>query len=802
MQINQGWGMTEVTCGALHVPGGIYDDSGSVGQLDPNTECMLLDDDGNEVDLGKPGEMYIRGPQVCLRYWKNDQATRESISDDKWLRTGDVAVCDDRGYFWIVDRKKELIKVNALQVAPAELEAVLLEHEHIADAAVVGITLHNEEWPRAYVAIQDHAKGKVQPGDIQEWIKSRVAKHKHLVGGVTFVEEVPKLASGKIHRKTMRECRMAPSAMPDPNGVTTNGYLNGAGYAYPNTFPQEEYRVLPQYHSKATKLRVASIGAGASGLCLAYKMERMLEAGTWELTLHEKNTHFGGTWYENTYPGVACDIPSHLYTFSWDPNPKWSHYFAYGGEIQRYFEDFAKRHGSEKYMKLNSKVVEARWNETEGKWTIILENPQTGERSEDWCHVLVNGSGILNNWRWPDIEGIHDFKGPLIHSAKWDHTVDFQDKDIGVIGTGSSSVQIVPQLQKKVKHMDVFMRSSTWISPPFGGGVLSELHGDNENAGERQYTFTDADKEKFKNDPEYLLMFRKRIESEINSLFGMYQQNSEMSNQFREVIKTEMNKRMGPGNEKLKEFIIPKWSPGCRRISPGDGYLEALVQPNVSPVFSGIKKIVPEGILTEDGEVHKMDVLVCATGFQVAFKPAFKVVADNGTTLEEDWTSGPNMYLGLSAPRFPNFYTIVGPGATWSSGTLLPSIETSVEYAVKCMRKMQKEQIRSMDVKQEALDDIYTHFDEFHKTTVWQEECRSWFKDGKIKNRIYLWPGSTIHFLKTIKDPRFEDYNIRYRYKNRFAFLGNGEVKANTQKGNVQGLSPYVRNSDHEWSIE
>lgn len=272
------------------------------------------------------------------------------------------------------------------------------------------------------------------------------------------------------------------------------------------------------------------------------------------------------------------------------------------------------------------------------------------------------------------------------------------------------------------------------------------MHGDNENAGERQYTFTDADKEKFKNDPEYLLMFRKRIESEINSLFGMYQQNSEMSNQFRDVIKTEMNKRMGPGNEKLKEFIIPKWSPGCRRISPGDGYLEALVQPNVSPVFSGIKKIVPEGILTEDGEVHKMDVLVCATGFQVAFKPAFKVVADNGTTLEEDWTSGPNMYLGLSAPRFPNFYTIVGPGATWSSGTLLPSIETSVEYAVKCMRKMQKEQIRSMDVKQEALDDIYTHFDEFHKTTVWQEECRSWFKDGKIKNRIYLWPGSVSTF--------------------------------------------------------
>jgi cation diffusion facilitator CzcD-associated flavoprotein CzcO len=279
--------------------------------------------------------------------------------------------------------------------------------------------------------------------------------------------------------------------------------------------------------------------------------------------------------------------------------------------------------------------------------------------------------------------------------------------------------------------------------------VLHEelLKGADENPGERQYTFTEADKEKFANGPEYLLLFRKKIEAEINSLFGMYQQGSEMSNQFREVIRAEMHRRIGPGNEKLKEFIIPKWSPGCRRISPGDGYLEALVEDNVQPVFSGIQKVVPEGIVTDDGALHKIDVLVCATGFQVAFRPAFKVVNGDGITLDDDWGKGPNLYLGLSAPRFPNFYTIIGPGATWSSGTLLPSIETSVEYAVKMMRKIQKEQIRSIDVKQEALDDIYAHFDEFHKTTVWQEECRSWFKDGKVKNRIYLWPGAVSFSL-------------------------------------------------------
>jgi cation diffusion facilitator CzcD-associated flavoprotein CzcO len=139
----------------------------------------------------------------------------------------------------------------------------------------------------------------------------------------------------------------------------------------------------------------------------------------------------------------------------------------------------------------------------------------------------------------------------------------------------------------------------------------------------------------------------------------MYQQGSETSNKFREVITNEMNRRMGPGNEELKKFIIPKWSPGCRRISPGDGYLEALVKDNVRPVFSNIAKVVPEGIVTEDGKIHEMDILVCATGFQVAFRPAFKVTNGDGVTLDEDWGKGPNLYLGLSAPRFPNFYTIV-----------------------------------------------------------------------------------------------------------------------------------------------
>ena len=204
IEIRQAYGMTELTCGAIQVPGGSSDATGSVGILLPNSECKVINDEGKEVGEGIPGEMYIRGPNVCMGYWKNPSATAETLLEGGWLKTGDVGVVKN-DWMWIVDRKKELIKVNGLQVAPAELEAVLLENEDVADAAVVGITLHDEEWPRGYIVLKEEAKEKVSADDILRWMKPRVAKHKQLVGGIAFIDEVPKLASGKIQRKVMRE---------------------------------------------------------------------------------------------------------------------------------------------------------------------------------------------------------------------------------------------------------------------------------------------------------------------------------------------------------------------------------------------------------------------------------------------------------------------------------------------------------------------------------------------------------------------------------------------------------------------
>lgn len=197
LKVVQTWGMTEVTCSCLHVPGGIDDRSGSVGYIDPNSEMKLVDEDGKEVGVGERGEICVRGPNICLGYWRNEKATTETFDEEGFLRTGDIAIRDDKGWYWIVDRKKELIKVKGFQVAPAELEAVLLENEHVADAAVVALQGDHEELPRAYISLKDASKGKVEEKDIQEWTATKVAKHKRLTGGVK-VRHIP-LESGRVY---------------------------------------------------------------------------------------------------------------------------------------------------------------------------------------------------------------------------------------------------------------------------------------------------------------------------------------------------------------------------------------------------------------------------------------------------------------------------------------------------------------------------------------------------------------------------------------------------------------------------
>ena len=267
-----------------------------------------------------------------------------------------------------------------------------------------------------------------------------------------------------------------------------------------------------------------------------------------------------------------------------------------------------------------------------------------------------------------------------------------------------------------------------------------------------------------------------------------------------------MLERIGPGNEELKKKLIPSWSPGCRRLTPGEGYLETLAQDHVSTVHEEIDRFTEKGLVTADGKEREFDIIACATGFYVSYVPHFKIIGTDGAVMQEEWAETPNIYLSIAAPKFPNYFVVNGPTGNWGQGCALPSHEVQIEYILSCVSKLQTDLIKSFVPRQAPTSQINRHLDAWHaKYSVWAEDCKSWYKDNKIGGRIYLWPGSMLHHLQTLRQPRFEHYDIEYLHQEDcWAFLGNGrtELELATEKGLDVDIAPYIRNEDVPWSTE
>lgn len=391
--------------------------------------------------------------------------------------------------------------------------------------------------------------------------------------------------------------------------------------------------------------------------------------------------------------------------------------------------------------------------DTISRWADRVELERDGQRFADWSHVLINGTGFLNSWKWPKIPGLHDFKGKLLHSADWDPSLDWKDKKVAVIGTGSSAIQMVPQIQRTAGHLVSFMRSVTWISPPVGAAALEQEKnkaGTNNGTGEpvgdadpsAQYYYSEEEKRRFKDDPDYHLLYRRKLESSVNNLFDMFIAGSDTSRLAQEQMRTEMERRIGPGHDELKKRLIPSWPPGCRRITPGDGYLEALVQPNVTTCHEEIVQVVPEGLVDGSGKLHEVDIVACATGFNLAFAPPFELRGVDGVSMREEFDPEPQVYLAMTVPKFPNYFVVNGVRGNWAAGTALPSHEACVEYILKCAAKIQQEGIRALEVKQEPIDQLYEYIDEWHKCSVWNKDCKSWYKNNIPGGKLWIWGGS------------------------------------------------------------
>ncbi|OBT40826.1 hypothetical protein VE00_08596 [Pseudogymnoascus sp. WSF 3629] len=533
------------------------------------------------------------------------------------------------------------------------------------------------------------------------------------------------------------------------------------------------YKVLEQPYGTARQIRIVTIGAGASGLNLIKTLRTHMT--NYDHVVYEKNPEIGGTWYENRYPGCQCDHPSHNYQFSWRPNPNWTKFSADSTEIQEYLCRLCDEEGMRPEIKLSHEIIRAEWNEDLGEWLLKIKNTITEEVFNDHCNFLLNASGILNNWKWPAITGLHDFKGELVHSASWPENFDYNNKKVVVIGNGSSGVQIVPKIQPHVKELVHVIRSPTWIAPPQTERLLkgnsAEIIQSIKMDGDK---FTTEQKDRFKADNDYYRGFIKAVEEQVNARFKAQVDVKTLGEASRKIMTAHMTKALG-GNQELMEAIIPKFPVGCRRLTPGVGYLESLGKENVRVVTQGIAKITAKGLELTSGEVVEVDAIICATGFDVSFCPRFPIIGRKGN-LQDTWRNGiPSAYMSCAVPNVPNYFVFLGPSAPIGHGSVLTISEHVAKYIVSMLKKCQTEGIKAVQPKEDAVRDFIEHIQAFMPRTSWSGNCRSWYKNGTADGPIIaLHPGSRIHWFHMLENFRGEDYEYTLDSNNRFRFLGNG----------------------------
>lgn len=438
--------------------------------------------------------------------------------------------------------------------------------------------------------------------------------------------------------------------MPEPrimtiSGAPDPGAIPPSDAPHDNTWYNQDfngYRISEHPLFEKRRLRVICIGAGAAGIQIAYKAERLLE--NVDLQIYDRNSDVGGTWLENRYPGCTCDIPSHSYQFTWARNPSWSSFYSPSEEIWEYMKGVAVKYDLEKYMQLNTKVETAEWDEESGQWQLDLVGPE-GPFS-DWCDILISASGLLNSWKYPAIPGLDTFKGKLMHSARWDNSFDLTGKTVAVIGGGSSAVQIVPSIQPQVGKMFAFLRSPVWITTGFGAKYAGP--------GGTNFQYSAEQIKEFQDNPEVHRKYCRDIEGELNKRFNLMHLNSKDQANSRGLIASIMKDRLN--NEKIAQNMIPEFALGCRRMTPGSGYLESLSKENVEVIHQSVTRLTEDAIVDEDGNERKVDVVICATGFNTSFAPNFKVIGRKGANLKEQFGDFPQGYLGISTANFPNMF--------------------------------------------------------------------------------------------------------------------------------------------------
>jgi len=488
----------------------------------------------------------------------------------------------------------------------------------------------------------------------------------------------------------------------------------------------------PYHGSAKAELDVAIIGAGFSGLCMAIALKK---AGTQTFRVFEKADDLGGTWRDNRYPGCACDVPSHLYSFSFEQNPDWSRSYSPQPEIWRYMKQCAGKYGIGAHMRFGAAVTEARFDEANHFWRITLASGETIT-----ARALVSGVGALHLPAFPKIKGLENFAGRAFHSSEWDETADLTGQRVGVIGTGASAIQIVPAIAARVKQLTLFQRTPPWVLPRM------------------DQSFSERAKRWFRTVPGLQRLFRGFIYANMEMRALGFLGNRKLMQRVEKFAHDYLEKTI-PDPE-LRKALTPDYQIGCKRILVSDDYYQSFNRPNVALATSPIDHATANRIVTADGQTHEFDTLIYATGFRANEPMAeLNIVGRSGHTLAHEWRAGAEAYFGITVAGYPNFFVLLGPNTGLGHNSIIFMIEAQVRYVMHCLGWLFREGADEVEVRRDVQRVFNTKLKADMNRTVWQSGCHSWYLNENGTNST-IWPGFTVSYWWQTRQPDPHDFMI------------------------------------------
>lgn len=474
------------------------------------------------------------------------------------------------------------------------------------------------------------------------------------------------------------------------------------------------------------------IGTGFSGLAMAIQLKKR---GIEDFIILEKAKEVGGTWRENTYPGAECDIPSALYSFSFEPNPNWKYKWSMQPQILEYIKHVATKYDLYQHIHFQKEMVAAKW-QTEGNWLV-----ETKGGASYTSKTLISAIGQLHHPSTPNFKGRELFQGDSWHSAKWNHAVPLEGKTVGVIGNAASAVQFIPEIAKKAGKVIIFQRSANWMLP------------------KQDRAYKEWEKKLVAKLPILLQTYRLRLWLTGGALFFLMKKGNNLLRKITQqqtinYIKEHIK------DPKMVKALTPTYPLGAKRVLFSDTYYPALARPNVKLVTGGVQEITEDGVIAGDGSAHKLDSLIYSTGFKTnPFLAGLDIQGKNGINIKDHWQEGPKNYLGITVDNFPNLFIMYGPNTNLGHNSIILMSEAQANYIGQCVESIKKNNWKALEVKSAIINAYHESTQNRLNNMIWTAVEDSWYKsaNGNVPNN---YPGRTMEYMQKTKKVNFAEYEV------------------------------------------